>query len=71
MYEYLSAFNLPVLVVATKADKVKPSKRTKHLKQVKDTLNMFDNDHLVMYSSETKEGKDEAWKIILEYAREW
>lgn len=70
MYEYLSHFNLPVLVIATKADKVKASKRHQHKQQIIDTLDMYKDDHIVIYSSETKEGKIEAWDIILDYCKE-
>lgn len=70
MYEYLSHFNLPVLVIATKADKVKSSKRQQHVKAIVDTLDMYEDDHLVVYSSETKLGKQEAWQVILDYCKD-
>lgn len=70
MYEYVSHFNLPVLVIATKADKVKSSKRHQHKEQIASTLDMYEDDHLVVYSSETKEGKKEAWQIILDYCKD-
>lgn len=70
MYEYLSHFDLPVLVIATKADKVKPSKRHQHKQQIIDTLDMYEDDTIVVYSSETREGKQEAWQVILDFCKD-
>lgn len=70
MYEYLSHFNLPVLVVATKADKVKPSKRDKQIQDITQALNLYDGDQFMVYSAESKEGRDQAWQIIREFLRD-
>jgi len=67
MYDFLKFFELPVLVVATKADKVKKSKRQKHINQVVDTLELEADDSIIVYSSETKEGKKEVWETILDF----
>ncbi|QTJ54919.1 ribosome biogenesis GTP-binding protein YihA/YsxC [Dolosigranulum pigrum] len=69
MYEYLKYFDLPVLIVATKADKIKKSRYNKHLSQLKKALNVDDEDHIVIYSSHTLDGKEEAWSIMLDYIR--
>lgn len=65
MYEYLKYLNLPVLVVATKADKVKRGVHNRHMNQVVDTLNLFEEDLVVPFSAVTGEGQDEIWEIIL------
>lgn len=67
MYEFLKYYELPVIVVATKADKIPRGKWNKHIKIVKDTLNFDENDEFIMFSSETGEGKEEAWNIIEKY----
>lgn len=67
MYQFLKYYDLPVIVVATKADKIPRSKWNKHIKNVKDTLEFDKNDEFVMFSSETGEGKDEAWRLIEKY----
>jgi GTP-binding protein len=67
MYQFLKYYDLPVIVVATKADKIPRSKWNKHIKIVKDTLEFDKNDEFVMFSSETGEGKDEAWRLIEKY----
>ncbi|WP_028274922.1 ribosome biogenesis GTP-binding protein YihA/YsxC [Atopococcus tabaci] len=65
MYDFLKYYDLPVLVVATKADKISSSKWNKHTNVIKAALDFEeDEDQFVVYSSETKEGREEAWKII-------
>jgi GTP-binding protein len=67
MYNFLKHFDLPVIVVATKADKIPKGKWQKHLKVVRETLNMDKEDPLVLFSSETAYGKDAVWKTIQHY----
>ena len=64
MYEFLKHYGLPVLVVATKCDKIKPSKRPRHLKAVKEGLNLEPGDEVVLYSSEKLDGRNEVWKYV-------
>lgn len=65
MYNFLKYFNIPMIIVATKLDKVKRSQHGKQEKLIKQTLD-FDKekDLFVAYSSETKAGKDKAWQAI-------
>ncbi|MFD1850133.1 ribosome biogenesis GTP-binding protein YihA/YsxC [Oceanobacillus bengalensis] len=67
MYEFLKYHELPVIVVATKLDKVPKSKRAKHLKRTKQTLQIAEEDILLPFSAETAEGKDEAWTLLKKY----
>ncbi|SDH35731.1 GTP-binding protein [Alteribacillus persepolensis] len=64
MYEYLKYFQLPVIVIATKADKVSKNKRPKHVKQVKEAMQLEKEDKIILFSAETGQGKEEAWKEI-------
>ncbi|MGY4689395.1 ribosome biogenesis GTP-binding protein YihA/YsxC [Salibacterium sp. K-3] len=64
MYAYLKQFDLPVVVIATKADKVSKNKRPKHVKQIKEILGMEKTDTTVLFSAETGQGKEDAWKAI-------
>ncbi len=64
MYNFLKYYNLPVTIVATKADKIGSSKKEKCQKQITDTLDLVVGDNLVIFSSITKEGKEEILKII-------
>jgi GTP-binding protein len=64
MYEFLKHYDIPCIVIATKADKIPKGKWQKHLKVTKDTLEMDQEDELVLFSSETGLGKDKAWSAI-------
>ena len=64
MYNYLKYYNLPVTVVATKADKVGGSKKEKQLKDVLKKLDLVVGDDLVVFSSVTKLGVKEVVKKI-------
>ncbi len=64
MYDFLKHFELPVLVVATKLDKVKKAKRDQHYKVIKEALDLEPEDQLVAFSAETGEGKDQAWRHL-------
>ena len=64
MYNFLKYYNLPVTIVATKADKIGMSKKDKCKKHITDTLDLVVGDDLVIFSSVTKEGKDKIIKII-------
>lgn len=61
MYHYLKHYELPVLVIATKADKIPKGKQAKHVKQIKASLSIDPNDSVVPFSAETGQGKDAAW----------
>lgn len=64
MYEFLKHNDLPVMIVATKADKIPKGKWQKHLKIVKETLGANPNDPILLFSSETAEGKEKVWSQI-------
>ncbi|UOY94174.1 ribosome biogenesis GTP-binding protein YihA/YsxC [Ectobacillus sp. JY-23] len=64
MYDFLKHYEIPVIIVATKADKIPKGKWDKHLKVVKEKLEIEPGDRLVLFSSETGLGKDEAWSAI-------
>ncbi|MBC1383470.1 ribosome biogenesis GTP-binding protein YihA/YsxC [Listeria innocua] len=66
MYEFLKYYDIPIIVVATKADKIPRSKWQKNAKIVRETLDFDPDDKFVLFSSETKMGKDEAWQFIKE-----
>jgi GTP-binding protein len=64
MYNFLKYYNLPVTVVATKADKVGGSKKEKNLKEILSTLDLVIGDDLVVFSSVTRLGVKEVLKKI-------
>ena len=70
MYNFLKYYNLPVTVVATKADKVTGSKKEKNLKTILETLDLVVGDDLVVFSSTTKLGVKEVVKKIEDLVKE-
>ncbi|WP_054706869.1 ribosome biogenesis GTP-binding protein YihA/YsxC [Bacillus sp. JCM 19041] len=69
MYDWMKHFGIPVILVATKADKLTKSKAQKQLSVIAKSLNKDPNDPLLLFSSETGQGKDEAWRTILSHLR--
>ena len=65
MYQYLKTYQIPVLVVGTKMDKVPKTKRINHEREIKRVLEMDSNDVFIPYSSETNHNKE----IVLEYLK--
>ena len=66
MYNFLKYYNLPVTVIATKADKVGGSKKEKSLKDMLRTMDLAVGDDLVVFSSVTKLGVKEVLRKIEE-----
>lgn len=64
MYDFLKHYNIPTIVIATKADKIKKGNYAKHKKIVKEVLDMDPNDPLILFSSEKGMGMEEAWAEI-------
>ncbi|MEK4147121.1 ribosome biogenesis GTP-binding protein YihA/YsxC [Robertmurraya sp. FSL W8-0741] len=67
MYNFLKHYDIPCIVIATKADKISKSKWQKHLKVTTETLDLDQKDTIILFSSETGKGKDEAWTAIENY----
>ena len=65
MYQYAKYYDIPVIVVATKEDKLKRNELKKNEKLIKDTLEFDPNDYFVRFSSVDKKGIDEVWEVIL------
>lgn len=67
MYKWLVYFNIPTVIVATKADKISRGNRQKHIKQVRQGLGLGAEGPVIPYSATTGEGKDDIWKMIQQY----
>ena len=66
MYNFLKYYNVPVTIVATKADKVGGSKKQKCLDTILNTLDLVVGDDLIVFSSVTKLGVKEVIRKIEE-----
>ncbi|ANZ58049.1 YihA family ribosome biogenesis GTP-binding protein [Fructilactobacillus lindneri] len=64
MRDWLDYYNIPVLYVATKVDKLPKSKLKQQKEMLQNKLELQDNEKLVMFSAKTKVGKDEIWNWI-------
>lgn len=64
MYQFVSYYHIPTLVVATKMDKIKGNQWNKTVSLVKKTMEINQADNLQLFSSETKKGKEEVWDWI-------
>jgi GTP-binding protein len=64
MYNYLKYYHKPVTLIATKYDKLNAKDKEKVLKNINSTLNIEDNDNIVLFSSITKKGREEVYNII-------
>lgn len=64
MYNFLKHYQIDVTVIATKADKVRKTHINKHIKIVEDCLGLKRGDNLIIYSSETLQGKDKVLNQI-------
>lgn len=67
MYDFLKHYQIPVIIIATKLDKIKKGQVSKQVKLVKQTLGVEAGDHVIPFSSETAQGKDTAWQVIQSY----
>lgn len=66
MYDWLKHYEIPICIVATKADKIPKSKWDKHIKLVRETLGASTSDPFILFSSETGKGREELWAAIAE-----
>lgn len=64
MYEWIKYHGYKVLLILTKADKLKRSVLNKHIKMIEKALKVADEDMIVAFSSETKQGREEVYEII-------
>ena len=63
---WLKEQEIPALVVATKADKVKKSQRPKAISKIKAQLKEFPEVPVIEFSARTKEGREEVWRHLLQ-----
>lgn len=67
MYNYLKHFDIPTLVICTKEDKIAKGKVQKHIKRIKDKLELEPGDNIISYSSIKNSKQQEIWNFIEAY----
>lgn len=64
MYDYLKYYKIPVTIIATKSDKVSKNSYMKNEKIIRETLNLDENDDIILFSSVNKLGKQDVYQKI-------
>lgn len=54
MYKYLKHFDIPVTIVATKFDKIRPKDRDKTIKAIENSLTIMPSDNLIYFFQRNK-----------------
>lgn len=67
MYQYMKHYDIPVIVVATKEDKLKRNDLKKNKNLIMTTLGMDPQDHFAYFSSLKKTGREEVWTLLETY----
>lgn len=64
MYCWIVDHGYEPVIIATKADKIKRSQLPKHVKQIKEGLEVLPGTKVIPFSAETKQGREEIWDYI-------
>lgn len=64
MYQWIKSFGYAGIVIATKADKISKGNWQKHIKIIKNKLEIGDTKLILPYSSEKKINIEEVWKLL-------
>ena len=64
MYEWMVYQGFAPIIIATKLDKIKRSQIQKNVKAIREGLNVQPGTTIIPFSAETKQGRDEIWKLI-------
>ena len=67
MYNYLKHFDIPTLVICTKEDKIAKGKIQKHIKNIKEKLDLDPDDTIISYSSIENTKQQQIWDLIANY----
>ena len=64
MYDWIVHNGYQPIIIATKVDKLKRSQVQKHVKALKQGLELLAGTQVIPFSAETKQGREEIWKIM-------
>lgn len=70
MYDFLKYYDIPTLIIATKEDKISKGKVQKHIKIIKEKLELESGDQIISYSSIEKKKQDQIWAAISAFIAE-
>jgi GTP-binding protein len=65
LLDWLAHYEIPVVLVATKADKVKQAERIRTLRRIASESEAYGIDRVTMFSAVRGWGKFEIWKVLM------
>ena len=68
MVSFLNEMDLPYVIIATKTDKLNKTEREKAVKALVSNPVLRPGTQIILFSSESKEGKNDVWDAILSSA---
>lgn len=68
MVEFLNQVGLPYIIVATKTDKLNKTEREKSVNSLVTDPSILPGTQIILFSSESKEGKNDVWDAILKFS---
>ena len=67
MYEWIAYQGYAPVIIATKLDKINKSQVPKHLKMIREGLNVAKGTVIIPYSALTKQGREEIYELLDSY----
>ncbi|MBQ8148596.1 MAG: YihA family ribosome biogenesis GTP-binding protein [Lachnospiraceae bacterium] len=64
MYNWIIENGFHPIIIATKLDKINRSQVAKHVKVIKNKLEVVPGTPIIPFSAETKQGREEIWELI-------
>ena len=64
MYDWVVSQGYNPIIIATKQDKLKRSQIDKHVKMLRQGLELVPGTRIIPFSSVTKQGRDEIWELV-------
>jgi GTP-binding protein len=68
MVSFMNQMGIPYIIVATKTDKLNKTEREKSVTSLVTNSILRQGTQIIMFSSESKEGKNDVWDAIIGYA---
>ena len=67
MYEWICNQGYEPIIIATKLDKINRSQVQKHVKMIKEGLQVVKGTIVIPYSAQTKQGREEIYDLLDSY----
>ncbi|MGN0412856.1 MAG: GTP-binding protein, partial [Lachnospiraceae bacterium] len=64
MYNWIIEQGYHPIIIATKMDKIKRSQLQKHIKMIKNGLEVVEDTIVIPFSAQTKQGREEIYELL-------